>query len=449
MKKILSANRLMPIYGLLIKFCYAIGFLQPIVWLTLYFCESYPSSSDKPKIGVMALCPGRFRGDLDVLSKSDDFEVIALPHFWMCRILYTFFKTKPSFEAFYPDAKIYKDDHARLENFMQVFLPILYKKTGTDVVISAAIHYISDHLWGMHTSKNGTSFVVMHRESFMASEHIRKIKRDYWKTIGSDFEVDLLISQTKAANDVFIKSGVVTTDKAAYAGTLRMDDFVEKYYKKNTPLPEQKQVTLFSFTYAFGVWTPVPHWYENHEDHDGFSRMFDEVHAAFAQFALKHPDVKCVIKPKWGGIWNDKINLALNRYDMDTEDIPNLTIRPDVNVHKLIEESNVICGYGSTTLLETIIFGNRPIIVPQLGEILRPDNENKIMMPDAMPLFDVARTSDDFVKLIEKRIFEDPTVPGTVQKEREKLFETWSSSLDQSALKTYTKLLKDSVKKKT
>ena len=425
-----------------------VGFLYPIVWLTVYFCEKHPTKGDDKKINVLGLCPGRFRGDLDVLSKSDEFEVIALPHFWMCRILYTFFKAPPNFESFYPDSKKYKTDHERLAKFMTAFLPLLYNKLGTQVVISAAVHYISDHLWGMHSSKNGTPFVVMHRESFMASEHIRKLKKEYWATIGSDFVVDLLISQTKAANDVFVESGIVSADKAAYAGTLRMDDFVKKYYRKDIPLPEEKQVTLFSFTYAFGVWSPVPHWYENHEDYDGFSRMFDEVHASFAQFSLKHPNVKCVIKPKWGGVWIEKIDLALSRSGMNMSDIPNLHILPDVDVHQLIEKSTVVCGYGSTTLLETTVFGNRPIVVPQLGEILRPENVNKVMMPEAMPLFDVGRTSEEFIQHLETRVFDDPIVPANIQKGRQKLFETWSSPLDQSALKNYTALLLRTIQNK-
>ena len=438
----------MPIYGLLIRLCTAIGFLQPIVWLTLYFCEDYPTKGTDKKIKVLALCPPRFRGDLDVLSQSGGFEVKALPHFWMCRILYTFYKSKPTFEAFYPERDKHEEDHERLAKFMSDFLPMLYKKTGTDIVISAAVHYISDHLWGMHSSLNGTSFIVMHRESFMASEHIRKIKRDFWRRIGSDFVIDRLISQTSAANDVFIESDIITQDKGGYAGTLRMDDFVGKYYNENTPLPEEKCVTLFSFTYAFGVWSPVPHWYDNHEDYDGFSHMFDEVHAAFAQFAKKHPDVKCVIKPKWDKNWIEKIDLALERFDMNRSDIPNLEILPDVNVWQLIAESNVICGYGSTTILESIVIGGRPIVVPQLGEIQRPENQNKIMMSEGLPLFDTAYSMDEFVEKIEHRLFEDPFVPKDIQEKREKLFETWSSFLDQSALEKYTALFKETIEHK-
>lgn len=449
MKKILSSPSLLPIYGILIKLCYATGFMSPIIWLTLYFCEDYPCKNKKPDaLNILALSPPRFRGDLDALSQYGDFAIKTLPHFWMCRIMYTFYTSKPTFESFYHPDKTQERDMKRLDTFMADFLPLLYAKTKTDIVLSAAVHYISDHLWGRCSSLNGTSFIVNHRESFMASEHIRALKRDYWKNIGAGFVVDYLISQTDAANQVFNEAGIVAPDKSSHAGTLRMDDFVRKYHRKNTPLPQQKQVTLFSFTHCFGVWSPVPHWYDNYEDHDGFLRMFEEVHAGFAQFAKTHPDVKCIIKPKWGGRWITKIDEALQKHGLNRSELPNLEILVDVNVHKLIEESNVVCGYGSTTLLETIVIGNRPIVVPQLGEIREPRNQNKIMMPDSMNLFDVANSMDEFVKLIEYRLLENPTVPEDIQKKREKLFESWSSSLDHSAYETYKNILTDTVKKK-
>lgn len=450
MKKILSSPALLPFYGLFIKFCFALGWLAPVVWLTLYFCEDYPCPNKKPNaLKILALSPARFRGDLDVFSQSGDFEVKALPHFWMCRILYTFYKGKPLFETFYDPALASINENPRFQKFMKQFFDQLYAKTGTDIILSAAVHYISDHLWGKYSSLNGKSFIVIHRESFMASEHIRDQKRDFWKGIGSDFVIDYLISQTDAANQVFNEAGIVTPDKSCHAGTLRMDDFVRKYYKKNTPLPQdKKRVTLFSFTQCFGVWKPVPHWYDDYSDYDGFLRMFEEVHAGFAQFAKAHPDVSCVIKPKWGGKWITKIDEALGKHGLNREEIPNLEILIDVNVHKLIEDSNVVCGYGSTTLLETIVIGGRPIVVPQLGEIREPRNKNKIMMAEGMELFDVAYSMEDFVKALEYRTFENPQVPEDIQARREKLFESWSSSLNADAFEKYKNILCTTVEKK-
>ena len=452
MKKFLSSTFLLPYYGVFIKFFAAIGFLQPIILLTLYFCEEYKGSNttaqtNTKKLKILALSPHRFRNDLDVLVNTGKFEIITLPHFWMCRILYSFYRGKVSFEEFYNITDSNKKEHERITNFMNKFLPLLYKKMGTDIVLSAAVHYASDHLWGKYSSENGVSFVVIHRESFMASEYIRKLKTDNWKEIGNAFVVDLLISQTKAAYSVFIDAGICTKDNSAYAGTLRMGDFIKKYYNVKIPLPKDKQATLFSFTYAFGVWSPVPHWYENHDDFDGFSKMFDEVHATFAKFAKLHPDIKCVIKPKWGGRWIEKIDRALKRYDLDRKDIANLEIIVDVNVHDLISNSNVICGYGSTTLLESIVIGDRPIVIPQLGEIQYPQNADKIMMKESMCLFDVAYSADEFIEKIENGI-KNNHIPEKIQKEREKLFETWSSPLNKDVVEQYTHLLQAVVEKK-
>ena len=67
MKKFLSHNKLMPLYGILINLCYKINWFTPIIWLTIYFCETYNKSpTQKNAKTLLALNHNRFRNDLEI-----------------------------------------------------------------------------------------------------------------------------------------------------------------------------------------------------------------------------------------------------------------------------------------------------------------------------------------------------------------------------------------------
>lgn len=440
MRDVLLNNRLMPFYGVAIKILHRVGFYTPLVWLTKFFiAEKGSQKTGADCCRILALSPSRFRGDLDVLEQTGAFSVLAIPEAWQNRIIYSFFNIEPTFEAVYqPSTSREFEAHVKLERFMRAFLPLLLRALKVDVLISAAVHYQSDYLWGSHASISGVPFVVFHRECFHTTQERRDFWIEKWKPT-KKYVFDFCIFHNEVIRKNYADSGVFPLEKTASFGALRMDAFVKRYYKKYPPLPAKKRITLFSFMHAVGLGGKIPLW-SPYDQPQGFTRMFEEVHVAFARFAEKHPDVECVLKPKWGGAWIDEFHKVFKRNNIDFKTLPNLKIMVDVDVHQLIEESNVVCGYGSTTLLEAGIIG-RPVVITRMQEALWPEYENQIQMLSDLIHYDVAHNEAEFHHILE-RLLSAPEGSESAQAAREALFNKWISPVDASATENYAQCLK-------
>ncbi len=440
----------MPIWGLIIKTLASVNSYKMLSLITCFFCVPYNTNNkkyDSNKIRILALSDERFRQDLQILDKTGRFQIWILPYNWMCRVLFTFYKAGTEFEDIFYNPINNHADRKRVDAFLHKFLPVFNRDMKIDAVVTAALHYRPDYVWGSNSSLTGTPFIVFHRESFLASKKIQDKWLKMWPPAG-ELQVDLAIIMSEPARQIFIQAGIITEENSINGGTLRMDGFIEKYHHKKVPLPEKKQITLFSFRHGIGLAYITDQWYYPIDSQPGFAQLFEDAHSAFAEFAKENPEVECVIKIKWGGIWVEEIDKTLARNNLNREDIPNLRISDNDNVHKLIEDSHVICSFGSTTLLESIIVGDRPIIVTMMGEANREDYQDKILMPECKDVFDAAYTKEEFKCLLTKGINGELPITPEIQKKREVLFERWSSPLNDSATSRYTAAIENLVKEK-
>ncbi len=439
----------MPLYGILINLCYKINWFTPIIWLTIYFCETYNKSpTQKNAKTLLALNHNRFRNDLEILANSNNFKIIILPHFWMCRLQYALYKGPVSFDTIFKPSHEDKIHHEKLSKFTALFMPKLYAKMGIDGVVSAANHYISDYLWGSQSSKNGAAYIILHKENLYASEAMQQYKKKLWSKV-PDFTCDLLIVHNTIMRDIFIESGIVDKTRCYALGAMRMDQFLKKYWHKPTPLQDQKQVTLFSFTHRIGVGDGIPHWYEESDNHEGFINLFKETHYAFALFAKNNPNVKCVIKPKWGGKWTEQIENAVQEHGLNLSDIPNIEIDITTPAPKLIENSRAVLGYSSTTLLESVVIGDREIIISLLGEANRPDYKGRIFLEQDLSNFKTAENVDELIEILEEVTKDEPVkINKETQKKREEIFERWISPSSAKATENYIKHINQAIEKK-
>lgn len=441
MRDFFLSRAFLPFYGILIKLCNKVNWLWPIVFLTSLFLVGNKGQKTDAKSRVLVLKPSRFRGDINVLSNTQNFEFIEIPEIWHNRIVYSFFQVNPSFEAVYqPKGKAEIAAHENLQKFMHKFLPLLHSKLQIDAVISAAVHYQSDYLWGSHASKTGTPFIIFHRECFHTTQERRDFWIEKWAPTQGNYIFDFCIFHNEVIRKNYADSGVFPLEKTASYGALRMDDFVRKFYQKYPAAPAKKQITLFSFSHAVGLGGSVPLW-SSYDNPEGFTGMFEDVHASFARFAQQNPDVECILKPKWGGRWVDEFFEVFKRHNIDYHALPNLKIIEECDVHQLIQNSSIVCSYGSTTLLEASVIG-RPVVVTIMNEALQDDYSDQIQMRDDLKHYSVVNNEDEFHATLSK-LLENPNVPKDVQTEREALFDKWISSLQANACENYAAKLSE------
>ncbi len=392
---------------------------------------------DDDRITVLALTAERFRGDLETLVRTGKFRVLLGDFAWQTRFMTAFYPGEMDFFDYYnpqPGSSL-QECQTRLRQFLGSLLAQLYRHMKIDAVIGAATHYQFDYDWGVASTQIGIPYIVFHRECYLASPNLYRQFRDRWTKMGR-FKGSHIVVYDENTRTCLIDSGFASPDEVLTLGCLRMDDFVRSVipFRPTTPKP-RKKVTLFSFNHGAG--TTHLKWATKTDP--GFERLFEEVHVAFATLAKRRTDVDFVIKPKWGGNWLENIDSVLARHDIDASSVGNLEILPDVNVHDLIEESDVLCGgINSNTMLEAGVAG-KAFVIPYFAEATGSYN-GFVKITESFHLFDVAASAAEFVDMIEMRL-ESPEIDEDCLQGRYELFNRWVSDVEGKATEKYVAAL--------
>jgi hypothetical protein len=380
---------------------------------------------DSDPVVILALAHHRFMPDLEVLAKSGHVRILAFPRYWQ-------FAPLSWFEGDY--FALGKERQEFLTAFMRVYLKLM----KVDCVVGTALWYKHDVPWGAAAEAAGTPYVVFHKESFKATEEQQLTTLARANLVGCFRGTHLVVHNT-TIRDLLQRGGFVPDTKVSALGCLRMDHLVDCANGVAPRPPERDHATLFSFSHGIGLDDmQVPQWPQN--PYIGWVRLFEQVHAGFARFALANPDLRCVIKTKWGGNWFIYIEKALLANGLVLADIPNLRLTEDDNPHDLMMRSKVVAGFNSTTLLEAGILG-LPIIVPHFAEAVDSRYSARVKLAERYDLFDVAHSPDEFERLLQRHAADSSVRPEVIAARRE-LFEKWVSSLDGAAMPKYLALLR-------
>jgi hypothetical protein len=412
---------------------------------------------DKPTI--LALSPYRFRGDLNVLSDSRQFRVLELPVKWQMKLLRIFWPSNISeirSEQYYRTSGNDKD--VRFQNnlmeFLKLFLLSLYSNLKVDCVISAGVHINVDTKLGLVSEEIGVPYIVFHREAIFMHKCMEAMEHQYRglvKFVGSH-----IIVHNEDMKAVFIKTGYADPDEISVLGCLRMDDLIRRIQLSNIDnrsavlSNNKKVVTLFSFSHGSVLVGPIINGkptlkHFSKERNEGFVKLFEHVHASIAQLAIQNKDVEFVIKPKWGDEWVEEIEYVLRKNNMDISKIKNLHIMIDIDAHDLILRSDVICGFSSTTLLESAIAG-KLVIIPYFDEALKKEYTDFVEFKDSFHLFNVAHSVKEFDKLIVECLRNPIKISESQMNGRYAIFEKYVSSMSGSALDKYAETVNNIIK---
>ncbi len=408
-------------------------FYYPIIYLMKEVKANNTSKSNG--IGILALNPSRFRGDLEVLAQSG-FKVYIMPYRWQTRVFHAYKDLKPGDKFKNPpiDSSISRD-RARLRKYLLPLLGKIFRKKGIDCVIGAGLFYNQDLDWGAATTKIGYPYIVFHRENLVVNNDMyleAKERANLLNEMG--FVGTSIVFQNKIIKSIYDKYSGVNTDKIKALGATRMDQYVlDTKSKKNTL--NNRRITLFTFPASNAIMT---------KDYNylGWHQLHDKVHTSFVELARENPEIEFIIKHKGVG-WEPTERLLSS---LDAFNIPNLKIYGErsCDTHKLILESDVITGFCSTALLEAAIAA-KPIIYPLFAEASDEQYNDFICFADALNMFDVATSNKEYKELLIKRM-KHSAISKTVMELRESQFEKHVSSLKSDVIQEYSKLIINEVK---
>ena len=155
-------------------------------------------------------------------------------------------------------------------------------------------------------------------------------------------------------------------------------------------------------------------------------------------------NVDFIIKLKWTDTWLHKIEQTLLSGGLVLENIPNLTIVTSTDPHELITDSQVVCAFNSTTLLEAAIF-DKCVIVPHFGEATNQIYASAIKVQELYEHIEAAHTPEYFTDLVVTRLVEITHINSSSLKKRRKLFEQYVSPLDGKSNERHLELIEQLV----
>ncbi len=414
--------------------------------------------AENNKITILILSSKSFRKDIDYIVATNEFRVLRIPDHWQSRLIYQFYPgefQKYLVGGWNPDNSDfkYKKEQKELREFLHKFLIKLYKRIRIDCVISPHHRYVVDVDWGFVSTKMGIPHIMIPRDSQFASSPYflnNRVKPLFGDGLPK-FKGKHIIIQSELDKEVYIDSGYVSPERISSLGCPRMDSFVKRI-KKNEydPVNKRKKILLLPFSWSMTL-----------EKSDLFSYICN-VHLFFVQFAIQHPEIDVVMKPKPkqpglprkidqfidGVLFTNcpVLTVLLNQLkgsSIEIEKIPNLTIRDDLDLHDLFFETDVVCGLNTSALLEAAVIG-LPIIIPYFKDVQNQKYDERLFYRDAYDFFDIAKDVNELESIITYRLH-NPTIDEKIMEDRRAYFEKHISSVKGDATEKYVALIRQIV----
>ena len=413
-------------------------------------------------ITILALKSEKFRGDLECLSRVEKFRVLYLESKWEVPIIAAFTNKKIKGYKYLNAEK--GDDIYELKRKIDIyfcgFISSLLKLIEIDCVVTPNYRYIEDYPWVMSLTKKGIPHILLFREGLMNTERLFEgitARHALYKR----YPLTHLVVHNKISKRSFVESGFASEEQVSICGALRMDNLLKLIINKDGTVRKydgrRKRVVFFFFPYTTSIFgreklSPTEALFGDKYRYAESIwpqriNLFRDLHISFARLAQKLPDVDFVIKPKPKhinkGVSGDEYLKIINELGIDLNKLDNYTIEPNVNVHDLIINSDVIIALQSSTVLESAIAGKH-VIFPLFYNYKETKNFNDFMWRNHLDLFDVAESAEELEALVVKRI-EKPEIDEEFMKGRRELFKEYFSDLDGVALKKYSETIENIV----
>jgi len=400
------------------------------------------------KVTVLALNPDQFRGDLEVLAKEQDFNILRIHVGWERIVESAFYPPSANALHYYkPDGdEVIIRAQKECREFLRNLLLYVYKKIPVDCIIISNVRFIEDLDWCFVSRELGVKVILMFREGLMMYERV------YDSTVGrhtkfGKFQGDHIIAHNNVSKKMFIEAKFASPDSISVKGILRMDKYI-KMIKSSEKMNASKKINLSRFKivlFYFG--------YDKDnlgkETEFGYSppgvpyEIYRDTNLALLYLAQDNPQIDIVLKPKPKDIQSGQFKQLVEREGLNLSQIPNFSVQPDVNVHELILESDIIIGLQTTAILEAAI-AKKCIILPFFKKFRESEWSARFGYRQYLDLFLVADDRNDLRHLIQKNIGQyEPS--DDVQVKRNDLFEEYLSSLKGDAAKQYANTIKSIV----
>jgi len=412
--------------------------------------DSFIYSNNGNRNTLLLLDSVRYRGDIDALASNCSFRILHITQGWQSLLKGCLFDSNESLHdiIFAKSNSQLHRNHVVTTDFTTHILDRLYKIIRVDAVITVHFKYIEDYHWALSSKKINVPHIMLYRECNLFSNLIYGYLLNKMKE-QKKFDGSHVIVHNEISKKSFLDGKFAKKNQISVCGALRMDGLLSTLKDNICGLKNysrKKKFVLFYFPYnstAFG--------YNKRSLSDGSfwkyaKKLFKELHISIIQLAVENPNIEFIIKPKKeflsGGEWIF-FKKVIEDSNVDVSKLSNYKIEPELNVHNLIINSDVICGMQSSTTVESAVIGKK-VIFPLFFNFHDSEFYNDFPWRNYINLFDVATDSLQFKKMVIDA-FKEPKISRSTMKKRRALFKEVFGSLKPDSLDKYSKVITEVV----
>ena len=415
------------------------------------------------KITILMLDSARYRGDIDILTKSDYFRILHVRQGFQNFLVNIFLKGDIQIDKITNNKLSHKTygQHLKTIKLFREVLKHLYNIVNIDCVTTVHYKYIPDYYWTLVSEELLVPYICLYRECNLMSPVTYDRVVQMMMGIGS-FHGSRVIVHNKKCKEVFFDANFASDEQISIAGVLRMDELNDnKLQHLNDFITNKKKVfTLFYFpvnTPTFCLFKDSVEKYNvnnvcwekqrNYGCWEFKNIFFTSLHIKILEMASVNPDIDFVIKTKreftTTNDWKFYKKLLVDS-DIDFEGLNNYRIEIDVDTHSLINKSNVVCGLQSTTTAESI-FMEKKVLVPLFYGFRSTKFYDLFPWRKYEDLYCVVEDIADFEMEILSA-FNETTPRYSTNNRKNELFKDIFGFDDGESLSRYEKIIIDTVK---
>lgn len=328
-------------------------------FLTAVFLALFTKKINK-KGDYTVLCLERsiFIDDVKALSVfGKRIQYVFFPLGYLNEVLYRFIKKGLLNEADYHRNPAYEENRRDCYLYINRMFPLLRKFIGFDAVLSANVGYINQQEFCRVCEDRNVPFIVLHKEGVLVPGHFHDYAMIFKPCKFTGAKVLLYNDDIKKA---FLDAGIdgMSEDKLCTVGVPRLDFYFRGKDRGN------EHVLFLSFApenrFAYFI--------EDKKKIEEIETRTVEFHKWVIQFAIKHPNIKVIIKtkkPPYYFRYAQDIRTSHFRNDH----LDNLVITNSGDIVDLILNARAVIGLNSTASFEAIA-SDKVVIAPYFGDII-------------------------------------------------------------------------------
>lgn len=329
------------------------------------------------------------------------------------------------------------DARRRYRTFLIGMLRHLRRRHRIDALVSANFAYFAERELHAACEAENLPFVVMHKENLKTPG-----RQAFWSTIYRDlrgpFEGRHLLVYNEIERDLEIACDIAPVEHITLTGMPRLDR-VHALRRRQAGERRDGSPTVLFFYFGERTGLPfIPRFGRSiYADKGGvldpalrdlnWRRTAEETSAAITALARAHPDIRVIVK---GKVEHDKAQTLEQRVAGDGPPPANMTFVKSGDPLALIAESDVVCGFVSTALLESLAAG-RPVVVPAFGEAADPAMADYLL--DLGPAAHSAATPEDLAEHLQRLARARATISAELPDDVRAQLRFWTGNDDGAA----------------